>query len=75
MASKFQHKCACSQPNLHIILLVLLQLSKCIVLVIFVDLAYLEHEETGMLAVFTYPNELGFKPGLTHLSTLHELSL
>ena len=27
-------------------------------------LAYSEHEETEMLAVFTYPNELGFEPGL-----------
>ena len=30
----------------------------------FVDLAYSEHEETEMLAVFTYANELGFEPGL-----------
>ena len=33
-------------------------------MIIFVDLAYSEHEETGMLAVFTYANELGFEPGL-----------
>ena len=37
------------------------------ILVIFVDLAYSEHEETEMLAVFTYANELGFYQALTHL--------
>ena len=39
-------------------------MSKCIVLVIFVDLAYSEREETEMLAVITHANELGFEPGL-----------
>ena len=33
-------------------------------LVIFVDLAYSEHAEAEMLAVFTYADELGFEPGL-----------
>ena len=33
-------------------------------MVIFVDLAYSEHAETEMLAVFTYANELGFELGL-----------
>ena len=28
------------------------------------NLAYSEHEETEMLAVFTYAIELGFEPGL-----------
>ena len=37
------------------------------ILVIFVDLANSEHEETEMLAVFTYANELGFYQALTHL--------
>ena len=31
----------------------------------FGDLAYSEHEETEMLAVFTYANELRFEPGLS----------
>ena len=39
-------------------------MSKCIVLLIFIDLAYSEHEGTEMLAVFTYANELGPQPGL-----------
>ena len=34
-------------------------------MVIFVDLAYSEHQETEMLAVFTCANELGFEPGLS----------
>ena len=38
-------------------------LSKFIVLVIFVHLAYSEYEESEILAVFTYANELGFEPG------------
>ena len=29
-----------------------------------VDLAYSEHEETEMLAVYAYADELGFEPGL-----------
>ena len=33
-------------------------------MVIFVELAYSEHEETEMLAVFTSANELGFERGL-----------
>ena len=32
-------------------------------MVIFVDLAYSEHEETEILAVFTYAVESGFQPG------------
>ena len=40
------------------------QLSKCVVLVIFVDLAYSEHEETEISTGFTYANELGFEPGV-----------
>ena len=33
-------------------------------MVIFIDRAYSEHQETEMLAVFTYADELGFEPGL-----------
>ena len=42
-------------------------MSKCIIFGIFVDLAYSEHEETEMLAVFTYADELGFEPGFNSL--------
>ena len=42
----------------------MLELSKCIILLIFIDLSYSEHEGTEMLAVFTYANELGLEPGL-----------
>ena len=31
---------------------------------IFSDLAYLLHQETEMLAIFTYADELAFEPGL-----------
>ena len=33
-------------------------------LVTLVELAYSEHEETEMLSVSTYANNLGFEPGL-----------
>ena len=62
MVSKIQHKWACSQPNLHIILLIIVYFA--IILAIFVDLAYSEREETEMSAVYTFANELGFEPGL-----------
>ena len=39
-------------------------MSKCIILLIFIDLSYSEYEGTEMLAVFTYANELGLEPGL-----------
>ena len=39
-------------------------LPKCILLVFFSDLAYLEHQETEMLTVFTYTDQLAFEPGL-----------
>ena len=42
-------------------------MSKCVILVIFVDLAYSEHEEKEMLAVFTYADEFGLNQALTHL--------
>ena len=66
MVSKIQHKCACLQPNLHMILLIIVYFAIIvkIILLIFVDLAYSEHEQTEMLTVFTYANELGFEPGL-----------
>ena len=72
VASGIQHKCACSQPNLHIILLIIVYFAiivKMYHFVIFVYLAYSEHEETEMLAVFTFADELGFEQALTHLST------
>ena len=54
----------------------LLLLSKCITLLIFIDLAYSEHEGTEMLAVFTYAKELGLEPGLNspETSTILKLS-
>ena len=67
MASKLQHKCTCSQPNLHIILLIIVYFAIIVKMYHFgnfVDLAYSEHEETEMLTVFTYANELGFEPDL-----------
>ena len=67
MALKIQDKCACSQSNLHIILLIIV----CFVVIAkmylsgnLANLAYSEGEETEMLAVFTYANKLGFEPGL-----------
>ena len=49
-------------------------MSKCIVLVIFVDLAYSEHAETEMLAVFTYADEPGFEPGLNSPEMLSQMA-
>ena len=42
----------------------LMWLPKCILLVFFSDLAYLEHQETEILAAFTYAEQLAFEPGL-----------
>ena len=65
MTSKIQHKYACLQPNLHIILLIIVYFAILnFVYLIFVDLAYSELEETEMLALFTNANELGFEQGL-----------
>ena len=67
MAYKIQHKYACSQPNLYIIFMITVYFDVIVILYLsgnFADLDYSEHEETEMLAVFTYANELGFEPGL-----------
>ena len=52
MASKIQHKCACLQPNLHIILLIIVYFA-----------IIVKMYRSAMLAVFTYANELGLEPG------------